>query len=196
MNRHLVTVKVRIVRRTHKGVKPYSFAFHQNRLKSLDRHPVKGGSPVKENGMLFYNLLKTLPHLRCFLLHKFLSILYGCCISFFLKSSVNKRLEQFKCHYLRKTALVHLKLRINNYNGSSRIINPFSEEVLPEPTLLTFKIIRKGLKGSSVLSNNLTPLTVVYKGIYSLLEHPLFVSYYYLGCIKLYKSFKPVIPIN
>ena len=49
-----------------------------------------------------------------------------------------KRFKQLDRHFLRQTALVNFQFRSYDDNGTTRIINTFSEQVLTETTGLTF----------------------------------------------------------
>ena len=61
----------------------------------------------------------------------------------FDKAFHNKGLKQLKSHFLRKTALVHLKFRANYDNRTAGVVNTFTEKVLTETSLLTLKHIGK-----------------------------------------------------
>ena len=52
-------------------------------------------------------------------------------------------LEEIEGHFLWKTALVELKLRSYDDNRTARVVNPFSEEVLPKSTLFSLEHLRE-----------------------------------------------------
>ena len=61
----------------------------------------------------------------------------------FDKSLHNEGLEQLKSHFLRQTALINLEVGSDDDNGTSGIVNTFTEQVLTETSLLTAAASRK-----------------------------------------------------
>ena len=138
---------------------------------------MKRRSTVKKHGVLFNNGFKRIPNLRISALNHLLSVLIVFGSADILKALHNKWLKELKCHFLRKTALIHLKLRTDNDNRTTRIVNTLTEKVLSETALLTLKHIRKGSERSIAGTCYGTAASaVVNKGINSLLKHSLFVS--------------------
>ena len=48
-------------------------------------------------------------------------------------------LEEFQSHLLRQTTLVHLQLRTNNDNGTTRVVDALTKQVLTETSLLALE---------------------------------------------------------
>ena len=132
MNSHLVTVKVGVERSTDKRMQLNRFALDQDRLKSLYTESVQSRSTVEHNGMLFNDLFKHIPNFRTLFFNHFLGAFDGGYQAALFKLVVDKRFEQFQCHFFRKTALMQFKLRADNDNGTAGVINTFTEKVLPE----------------------------------------------------------------
>ena len=87
--------------------------------------------------MLFNNILQHIPNFRLETLYHLLRVLDIVCGSVGDKLFHNKRLEQLNRHLLRKAALVNLQFRSNYDNGTSRIVNSFTQKVLAETALFT-----------------------------------------------------------
>ena len=132
MDSHLVSVEVGVICRTNEGMKLDRFTFHKDRLKRLDTQSVKRGGTVQHDRMLLDHFLEHIPYLGLQSLDHFLCILYIVSCSVCNKLFHNKRLEQLDRHLFRKTALIDLQLRSYDDNGTSGIVDTFSEQVLTE----------------------------------------------------------------
>jgi len=93
--------------------------------------------------MLLDHLLQCIPDLRAHPLNHPLS-----CLDIARRAIVNQRLhhewlEEFKSHFLWKTTLVQLQFWTNNDNGSSRVVNTLSKQVLAEAAFLALEHIRQ-----------------------------------------------------
>ena len=144
MHRHLVSIKVRIVRCTNQRMKLDGSTFDQYWLERLDTQSMQCRRTVQKNWMVCNNLFQNIPNLWLNLFHHSLSALDVMRSAVFHKLLHNKRLEQLQCHFLRKTTLVHFQFRTNNDNGSSGVVYSLTKKVLSETSLLTFQHIRKG----------------------------------------------------
>ena len=102
---------------------------------------------VKENRVsLDYNL-KCIPNLVLCTLNCFsCSLNIDNSLSFY-KAFHNKRFEKLNSHFLRKTALVHLKFRAYNDNRTTRIVNTLTEKVLRKRPCLPLSISESDLSG-------------------------------------------------
>ena len=69
MDCHLITVKVRVKRRTHQRMQLDCLTFYQNRLKRLDAQSVQCRGTVQHYGMLLDYLFQHIPHLGVHLIH-------------------------------------------------------------------------------------------------------------------------------
>ncbi len=119
MHRHLVSVKVGIVRGTYQRVKLDRLTLYQNRLERLDTKPVQRRGTVQHNRMLLDHILQYVPYLRLYPLYHLLRILNIMSSSVLNQLLHNKWLEQLDRHLFRKTALIDLKLRPYDDNGTS-----------------------------------------------------------------------------
>ena len=119
VNSHLVTVEVGVVSCTYKRMKSYCTAFNKNRFKRLDTQSVKCRSTVKEHRMFFDNFFKYIPYCFVRTFYFFLSIFYVMSTAVINKLFHNERLEQLKCHFFRKSALINFQFRSYNDNGTT-----------------------------------------------------------------------------
>ena len=196
VNRHLVTVEVRVKRRTYKGVKLDCTSLNEHGLERLNRKAVECRCTVEHYGVFLDYIFKGIPYLGihiCFI-NLFLCFLYVSCLLHFCKALNNEGLEQFKSHFLRKTTLINLKIRTYNDNGTTGIVNTFTEQVLTETSLLTSKHFRKGLE-STVRGTcyRLTSSTIINKRVNRFLKHTLFVSDNDFRSTNLHELLKTVI---
>ena len=196
MNSHLVAVKVGVVRGTHKRVELKGLTLNQHRLKSLNTESVKCRSAVEKNRMLLYHHFESVPYLIGGALYHFsrrLDVCYRLCLN---KTLHNKWFEKLKRHLLRKTALIHFKLRTYDYNRTSRIINTLAEKVLTETSLLALEHIRKGFERTVIRTGHgLAAAAVVYKRVNRLLKHTLLVADYYIRSMQLKQPLKSVVAV-
>ncbi|MNO59111.1 hypothetical protein D3C76_496910 [compost metagenome] len=197
MHRHLVTVKVGIVSRTYERVKTNSMPFHQDRFKCLDPQSVKGRCAVQQNRMLLNNVFKHIPDFRAYTFN-----FTFCTLDVMGEALVNEffhyeRLEQFERHFFRQTALVHLQIRADNDNGTTRIVNAFTKQVLAETPLFTFQHVAERFERTVTRTCYRTAAApVVNQGIYSFLQHTLLVLHDNIRSTQIQQSLQTVVPVN
>ena len=141
VNRHLVTIKIRVKTRTNQWVQLNSLALNQLRLESLDTQSVKRRSTVQQHWMTFQYIFQDIPNHRIFFLYDFLRSFYGFYDTPFNQFTNDKRLEQFRSHVLWQSTLVQFECRSYHDYRTTRIVNTLTQQVLTETTLLTFKHI-------------------------------------------------------
>ena len=108
MNRHLVAVEVRIIRRAGERMELQCTAFRQHRLKRLDTETMQRRGAVQEDRMLLDDLFEHVPDLWTCALNHVLGALDVLCESGTHEPLHDERLEEFERHFLRQTALVEL----------------------------------------------------------------------------------------
>ena len=86
--------------------------------------------------MFLDHIFKRVPNIIVDLFNLLLGILDIRRLLRFDKALHHKRLEQFKRHFLRQTALIKLQRRPDHDNGTAGIVNAFAEQVLTEAPLL------------------------------------------------------------
>jgi hypothetical protein len=114
-------------------------ALDQLRLESLDTQPVQGRRPVQQNRVLGDHLFEHVPHLRALPLHHPLGRLDVLRVVEIHQALHHERLEQFQRHLLGQPALVQLELRTDHDDRTAGVVDPLTEQVLPEPALLAFQ---------------------------------------------------------
>ncbi len=119
VNSHLVTVEVGVESRTNERMELNGTALNEYRLESLDTESVKCRSTVEHYRVILDNNFKCVPNLGMYLFDHLSCGLNIACLFCFNKSLHNEGLEELKCHFLRKTALVELKLRADNDNRTT-----------------------------------------------------------------------------
>ena len=137
MDGHLVSVKVRIVRRTNERMKTQRTALHKHRLKRLNSQAVKRRGSVQQNRMFFDNILQNIPDLRPHAIYHFPRTFDILRFPIIDELPHYKRLKQLERHFFRETALIDLQLRSYDDNASSGVIHAFSQQVLTESALLS-----------------------------------------------------------
>ena len=143
MHSHLVTVEVGVECGTDQRVQLNRLALDQNRFKCLDTQTMQSWCTVKHHRMLMNHFSQNIPDFRNTLLYQFLGSFDGICQTTQFQLVIDKRLEQFECHFLRQPALVQLQLRTHHDYRTTGVIHTFTEQVLTETTLFTLDHIRE-----------------------------------------------------
>ena len=127
---HLVTVEVGVESRADQGMELNGSTFPKDRFKGLDAQAVQCRGTVQENRMFLDDVFENVPNFIADAFDFFLSVFNVGRNFFFDKLLHDERLEEFQCHFLRKTALVHLHFRTDNDNRTTGIVDTFTEQVL------------------------------------------------------------------
>ena len=197
MDRHLVAVEVRVVRRTNERMQLDCLTFYKDRLERLDTKSVQRGGTVQHNRVLFDDFLEHIPYLRLESLYHLLCILYIVSCTVCHKFFHNKRLEQLDRHLFRKTALINLQLRSDDDNGTSGIVDTFSEQVLTETSGFTFQHVGQRFQSSvSRACDRTAAASVVDQRVHRLLEHTLLVAHDDIRRAQLKQSLQTVISVD
>ncbi len=194
---HLVPVEVGVESRADKGMQPYGLTLYKLGLKSLDTQAVECRRAVEEHRMLPYDVVKDIPYFGVFLLDHFLRAFYRMNETFLPEFPYYKRLIKFERHYLGKPALVYFKFRAHHYYATSRIIYTFSEKVLAETPLFSFKHVREGFKRPAPRPEDFPAVpAVIEERVHSFLEHPFLVTHNNFRSLQLQQFLKPVVPVD
>ncbi len=145
MNSHLVAVEVGVKSGAGEGMQLNGLALDQNRLKRLNTQAVQGRRTVQKDRMLFDNILQNVPYLGASLFHHALGGLHIVCQLAGNELLHDERLEQLQRHFLGQTALIELKLRTDNNNGTAGIVHALAQQVLTETSLLAAQQVRQTL---------------------------------------------------
>ena len=197
MDSHLVSIEVCVVSCTYERMQLDRLTFHEDRLERLDTEPVQRGGTVQHNRMLLDHFLKHIPHLRLESLDHLFCVLYIMSCTVRHKLFHNKRLEQLDRHLFRKTALIDLQLRSHDDNGTSGIVDTFSEQVLTETSGLSFQHVGQGFQSSVSRSCHRTAAaSVIDQRVDSFLEHTLLVADDDIRSAQLQQSLQTVISVD
>ncbi len=197
MHGHLVTVKVGIECGTYQRMKLDCFSFNQNRLKCLNTETMQCRRTVQHNRVLLDDIFQYIPDLRIKLFHHLLGVLDIVCHLPEYKLLHDKWLEQLNGHFLRKTTLINLQFRSIDDNGTSGIIDTFSEEVLTEPSVLSLQHVGQRFQCAvSRACNRSSSSSVIDQSIYSLLQHSLLISDDDIRCSQIQESLQTVVPVD
>src|SRR5215208_4475784 len=96
--------------------------------------------------MSFEYVLENIPDYRFFFINYLLRRFYGLYNSSFDQLSDDERLEKLRSHPFRNTAFMEFQVWSNHDYGTAGIIHPLSEQVLTEPSLLTFQHVAERFK--------------------------------------------------
>ena len=114
VDRHLIAVEIGVECRTHQGMKLNGLALDQHRFKRLHPESVQSGRAIQKDGVLLDDFRQDVPHLRSLVFHHLTGCLDGGHKPSLLELRIDKRLEQFEGHAVRKSALVQSQLGPNN----------------------------------------------------------------------------------
>ena len=106
-------------------------------------------------------------------------------------------LEEFESHLLRKTTLVQLKLRSNDDDRATGVIDALSEQVLTETTLLSLEHVGERLQRTVTWARYwATTATVIEERIDSFLKHALLVIDDDLRSTEIKKALQTVVAVD
>ena len=137
MNRHLVTVKIGVERGADQRVNLDGAAINEHGLKCLDAEAVEGRGPVQPDRSFFYHFFEYIIDFRLGSFHKSPGALDVRGESLHYQTVHDKGLEELQSHSSGQAALVQFQLRANHDNGATAVVDPFSQQVLAEASLLT-----------------------------------------------------------
>ena len=197
MHGHLVTVEVGVEGGAHQRVKLDGTAIHQLGLEGLDAEAVQRRGAVQQDRVPFDHLLQHLHHLIVGALNQLLGGLDVVDDVLTDQAMDHERLEQLDRHLLGQTALVHLQLRTHHDHGTTGVVDPLTQQVLTEATLLALNDVAERLEWTVVgADHGATAAAVVDQGIDSLLEHPLLVADDDLGSQDLLQPRQAVVAVD
>ena len=197
MHGHLVTVEVCVECGADEWVNLDGLAFDQDGLERLNTKAVKRRGTVEEHGVLSNDRLQHVPHLWATTLNHALGRLDVERVFAVNESLHHEWLEQFQGHELWQTTLVELERWANDDDGTARVVNALSEQVLTETSLLTLQHVRQRLERAVAWSSDWTATTaVVEQGIHCFLQHALFVVDDDLWSAKVKQSLQPVVAVD
>ena len=115
------------------------FTLNKLRLERLNAQAVQGWCTVQQHGVLANDLVEDVPHLGTLTLNLALRCLDVLGEVLVDQALHDEGLEEFQSHLLRQTTLVHLQLRANNDNGTTRVVDALTKQVLTETSLLALE---------------------------------------------------------
>ena len=155
-----------------------STAFPKDWFEGLNTKSMQCRGTVQENWMFFDYLFQGFPYTRANSFNLAFSSLDVGCLTAFYQTFHNERFEQFQCHFFRQTTLVHFKFRTYYDNGTTRVVNTFTKQVLTETTLFTFKHIGQGFQWTVTRTcYRTTTATIIDQCVNSFLKHTFFVAH-------------------
>ena len=197
MYRHLVSVKVRVIRRADQRMEFDRLAFHQYRFKRLDSQSVQGRGTVQQDRMLPDYIIQYIPYVRTDSFHHALGALDIMGLAMLHQTLHDEWLKQLQCHFFRESALIELQFRSDDDNRTSGIIDTLAQQVLSETSLLALEHVGKGLErpASRPCDRTAAP-AIVDQRVDSLLQHPLFVPDNDIRRAQLQQSPETVVPVD
>ena len=147
VNRHLVTVEVRIVSGADERVNANRITFDEHRLEGLNRKTVKCRRTVEQNGVPFRDFFEDVPNFWRLLLDHLARTTNGVNEAELLETTNDEWLEENESHLLGKTTLVQRQLWTDNDNGTTGVVDALTEKVLTEAALLTLEHVREDFSG-------------------------------------------------
>src|SRR5476651_2027305 len=197
VNSHLVTIEVGVICRTNQRVQLDRFTFDQNRVKRLDTQTVQGWCTVQQYRVFADNFVQDIPNDSFFALNHFLSGFDGGGEATQLQFAVDERFEQFQCHFLRQTTLVQTQVWTYGDNGTTRVVDTFTQQVLTETTLFTFNHVCQRFQRTLVRAGDCTTATaVIQQSIYRFLQHTFFVTYDDIWRSQIQQAFQTVVTVD
>ncbi len=194
---HLVAVEVGIETFADQRVNLDGVAFDQHGLEGLDTHPVQGGGPVQEHGVIGDHLVQDVPHLFIAPLEHPLGALDRVGVVEVLEPANHERLKQLERDLLGQAALMQLQLGADDDHASRRVVDAFAEQVLAEPALLALDHVGERLERAvgGAEHGPLAPV-IVEERVDRLLQHPLFVADDDFRRVEIDELLQPVVAVD
>ena len=197
MNSHLVAVEVSVERSADQRVQLNSFAFDQERFKSLNTETVKRRCTVQHDGMLVNHFFENIPYDRILVLNHLLGSLDGRSQSAKFKLVEDKRFEELKSHQFRQTALMQFQVRTDGNNGTARVVNTFTQQVLTEAAALTFDHVGQRLQRTlGRTGHGFAAAAVVQQRVNSFLQHAFFIADDDVRSLELKKTLQTIVTVD
>ncbi|MNF61945.1 hypothetical protein D3C84_436110 [compost metagenome] len=197
VDRHLVTIEVRVIGGTNERVQLDGLAFDQGRFKRLDTQTVQGRCTVQQDRVFADHFVQDVPNDGFFALHHFLGGLDGGRQTTGFQLAIDEGLEQLERHLLRQTALMQTQRRTYGDNGTTGVVDTFTQQVLTETTLLTLDHVGQGFQRALVgTCDGTTTTAVVQQGIHGLLQHALFVAHDDVRSRQIQQTLQAVVTVD
>ena len=197
VHRHLVTIEVRVVSGANQRVNPNRVTFDQLRFESLNRQAVQSRSTVQKDRVSPGHFVQDIPHFRCPALDHLLRAANRVHQAHLFQAANDEGFKQHQRHFLRKTALIELKIRSDNNDRTTRVIDALAEQVLPETTALAFQHVGKGLQRTVPRSSHRTAMaTIVKQSVHRFLQHALLVTNDDIRRAQLQQVLQTVVPVD
>ena len=143
------------------------------------------------------DIFKNLPNHLVFTVDQFFGRFYRFYNTAFNQFPNNERLEQFGSHRFRDTAFVQFQGRTYDDNGTTGVVDTFTEQVLTETTLFTFQDIGQRFQRAATFRfHGVGFPRVVEQRVDSLLQHTLFVAQDHLRRFDFEQALQAVVPYN
>ena len=197
MDGHLVAVEVGVERRTHHRVQTDGLTLDEHGLERLNRQTVERRSAVEEHGFVLRHLFEDIPHLGILTLDHLAGGTDGVALADLLQAADDERLEKSERHLLGKTALRELKLRSDDDNRTSGVVDALTEKVLAEAARLALENLGEGLKSAVTGACDGTAMAAVVEDrVDGFLKHALLVADNDVGSLEREKIAKTVVAVD
>ena len=197
MHGHLVTIEVGVERRTSQRVQLHGLALDQFGLEGLDTQTVQRRGTVHQHRMPLDDVLQNTPDNGIFPVDDLLGRFHRLDNTALDEFADYERLVEFGRHILRNTHLVHLKFRTDDDDGTGRIIDTLTQQVLTETSLLALERVGQRLEGTvALVLHGVALARVVEQRIDRLLQHTFLVAQDHLGSLDLDQTLQTVVTDN
>ena len=197
VNGHLVAVEVGVERRANERMELNGLAFDELRFERLNTETVQRRSTVKHHGVLEDDFFEDVPDDRFLVFHHLLGGLRRGRETAQHELVEDEGLEEFKRHQLRQTALVQTKFRTDGNNGTTRVVDALTEQVLTEATRLALDHVGERLERTLVgARHRLAATTVVEERVHRFLQHALFVAHDDVRRLDFEKALETIVAVD
>ncbi len=94
-----------------------------------------------------------------------------------MQAGIDERLEQFERHLPRQAALMQLQIGADDDHRTTRIIDPFAEQILAETPLFAFQHVGKRFQRALIgAGDHPAAAAIVKQRIHRFLQHALFIA--------------------
>ena len=147
--------------------------------------------------MFANDFFQNIPNNRFLDFNQFFRCFDRCCQTHQFQFVENEWFEQFQRHQFWQTALMQFQLWTHNDNGTTGVVNTFTQQVLTETTAFTFDHLSQRFQWTLVrASHGFTATTVIEQGVNGFLQHTLFVACDDFWCAQFHQALQTVVTVD
>ena len=158
---------------------------------------MEGWCTVEQHRVLANHLLQGVPNLWGLEFDELFGHLDGRCQLALLELLIDKGLKELEGHLLGQPALMELELGADHDDRTTGVVDPLTEQVLPETALFALEVVGQRFERPVVGAlDDPSPSAVVEERVNRFLEHPFLVTDDDLGRAEVEELLEPIVAVD